>query len=239
MKKFYSTLITAFLSLSLCNGQEFISKYPELTKKNLSEFFADWKAYSDSIAANVPLQDVTLDSIITCEINAYRNLSNHTRLPKFNVLLRYIKVDRYFIEADTTAYLKYGYIYDQNDNNAIIEYRLDSITPPLSPTGLYLTDSIESKLSHFAGGLNKADGTLTKIKNKNLKTLSKYIDLAYGHWGGYWHFCTFPQIYRITAAHNLLIFKRRTSWCTGDERWYKKSGNVFIRDPERKNGWIE
>ena len=34
----------------VCSGQSFLSKYPKLTKKNLSGFLSDWGAYSDSIA---------------------------------------------------------------------------------------------------------------------------------------------------------------------------------------------
>ena len=44
----------------VCSAQSFLSKYPELTKKNLSAFFVDWKAYSDSVAHNV----VSTDSVI-------------------------------------------------------------------------------------------------------------------------------------------------------------------------------
>ncbi len=44
-------IITIMLALSaiVCSGQSFLSRYPKLTKKNLSEFFSEWEAYSDSI----------------------------------------------------------------------------------------------------------------------------------------------------------------------------------------------
>lgn len=44
----------------LCSGQTFLTKYPKLTKKNLNEFFLEWKAYSDTINSN----NVVADSII-------------------------------------------------------------------------------------------------------------------------------------------------------------------------------
>ena len=45
--------ITLMLTLStiVCSGQSFLSKYLKLTENNLNEFFSDWEAYSDSIAA--------------------------------------------------------------------------------------------------------------------------------------------------------------------------------------------
>ena len=57
--------MTAFL----CSGQAFLAKYPKLTKKNLKEFFLDWKAYSDTITSNY----VITDSVIA-DINMWNNV---------------------------------------------------------------------------------------------------------------------------------------------------------------------
>ena len=62
-------ITTLFLGLTtlVCSGQSFLLEYPKLTKKNLSEFFLDWKAYSDSIALKATKNDSLIDEIVCTE----------------------------------------------------------------------------------------------------------------------------------------------------------------------------
>lgn len=59
-------IITIMLALSaiVCSGQSFLSKYPRLTKKNLSEFFSDWEAYSNSVASRAVKNDSLIDMVV-------------------------------------------------------------------------------------------------------------------------------------------------------------------------------
>ncbi len=52
------------LATLVCSGQSFLSKFPKLTKKNLSEFFSDWEAYSDSIASRAMKNDSLIDMVV-------------------------------------------------------------------------------------------------------------------------------------------------------------------------------
>ena len=226
--------LTAFIS----SGQTFLTKYPKLTKKNLNEFFYDWKAYSDSIDTNNVIADSVLMDIIMWN-NASFWLEGHpTRTPKYNVIPQEIEVERYHLDVDTVmAKLCLGFpefIEDLKDD----QYVVDSVTPVLPWRVLYLTSGINKKLSSFAGGLKNGD-KIGKIHKKNIKEIKKYIPVDYGHWGGYWWFTSFPIITNIRYADNLIAVMRRTSWWTGDVIWYVKENGQFVRRTEPITTWVE
>ena len=158
--------------------------------------------------------------------------------PKYHVMPHYINVERYYMDVDTTVFNpRYGFPYhypELKDN----EYRIDSIIPQLPYRGLYLTSDISKTLSTFVGGCRKGD-KIEKINKGNLKILKKYIPVDYGHWGGYWWFTSFPLITNICYADNLIAVKIRTSWWTGEETWYIKKDDEFVRREEPAGEWIE
>lgn len=222
----------------LCSGQTFLTKYPKLTKKNLNEFFLEWKAYSDTINSNNVVADSIIADIIMWN-NITFSLEGHpTNEPKYNVIPQTIEIERYYLDVDTVmAKLCHGFpefIEDLKDD----QYVVDSVTPVLPWRGLYLTSDINKKLSSFAGGLKNGD-KIGKIHKKNIKELKKYIPVDYGHWGGYWWFTSFPIITNIRYADNLIAVMRRTSWWTGDVIWYVKENGKFIRRPEPITSWVE
>ncbi len=222
----------------LCSGQTFLTKYPKLTKKNLNEFFLEWKAYSDTINSNNVVADSIIADIIMWN-NITFSLEGHpTNEPKYNVIPQTIEIERYYLDVDTVmARLCHGFpefIEDLRDE----QYVVDSVTPVLPWRGLYLTPDINKKLSSFAGGLKNGD-KIGNINKKNVKILKKYIPVDYGHWGGYWWFTSFLIITNIRYADNLIAVMRRTSWWTGDVIWYVKEDGKFIRRPEPITSWVE
>lgn len=237
--------ITIMLTLSaiVCSGQSFLSRYPKLTKKNLSEFFSDWEAYSDSIASRAVKNDSLIDMVVAYnyrpkELERRACLSGKNAVPKYHVVPQYIDVERYYLDVDTTVFNpRYGFpnYYSELTDN---EYRIDSIIPQLPYRGLYLTSDISKTLSTFVGGCRKGD-KIEKINKGNLKALKKYIPVYYGHWGGYWWFTSFPLITNICYADNLIAVKIRTSWWTGEETWYIKKDDEFVRREEPAGEWIE
>lgn len=240
MKKTILTLI--FGMVTFCsNGQSFLSNYPKLTRKNLNEFFTDWKTYSDSIALKATTNDSLMNRIQRIESLPVLTAGQPDvtkASPRYFVLPQYIKIERYDIDVDTiTAKLDLGFpsfIPDMKDS----QYTVDSIMPVLPREGLYLTPDINRILSTFAGGLKENDKTV-KIKKGNVRRLKKYIAVDYGHWGGYWWFTSFPLITGICHANNLIAVMRRTSWCTGDVVWYIKENDAFVRQPKSVVSWIE
>lgn len=238
-------IITIMLTLSaiVCSGQSFLSKYPKLTKKNLNEFFSDWEAYSDSVASRAVKNDSLIDMVVaynylSMQLEGGTFLTGKNAAPKYHVIPQYIDVERYYLDVDTTVFNpRYGFPYhypELKDN----EYRIDSIIPQLPYRGLYLTSDISKTLSTFVGGCRKGD-KIEKINKGNLKILKKYIPVDYGHWGGYWWFTSFPLITNICYADNLIAVKIRTSWWTGEETWYIKKDDEFVRREEPTGEWIE
>lgn len=231
------------LSAIVCSGQSFLSRYPKLTKKNLSEFFLDWEAYSDSIASRAVKNDSLIDMVVADnyrpkELERRTCLSGKNAVPKYHVVPQYIDVERYYMDVDTTVFNpRYGFpnYYSELTDN---EYRIDSIIPQLPYRGLYLTSDISETLSTFVGGCRKGD-KIEKINKGNLKILKKYIPVDYGHWGGYWWFTSFPLITNICYADNLIAVKIRTSWWTGEETWYIKKDDEFVRREKPAGEWIE
>lgn len=159
--KIFITIMLVMLALA-CNGQSFLSKYPKLTKKNLPEFFSDWEAYSDSISSRTVKKDSLIDKVVAYSyapqmLEGRTCLSGEDAQPKYHVAPRYIKVERYYMNVDTTmAKANFGfpsYIPDMKNE----QYSVDSITPVLPHGWLYITDDIYIKLSVFVGGLKKGE----------------------------------------------------------------------------------
>lgn len=238
-KAFLTILLT--LSALVCSGQSFLSKYPKLTDKNLSEFFADWEAYSDSIISRGVKNDALMDMVVadnyaplflegdTCK-------SGESASPKYHVAPQYIKVERYRMDIDTSKIYD-SFPYKIPDLKAD-QYSVDTITPALVHGWLYLTRDIERKLSVYAGGLKNGE-KFDEINKDNVAKLSQYIPVHYGHWGGYWWFESFPLIRRFCYADNLIAVNRRTSWCSGDEFWYVKENGKFVKLKDPVTWWIE
>lgn len=222
----------------ICHAQSFLSKYPKLTKKNLSEFFVDWKAYSDSITV---IEDSVLAEVVKHEYAVFwlqSDIKPNGITPKYRVFPQNIEVERCYFDVDTTQ-AKFDFdlavTLAINDQSVIDSF---NITPVLPHRGLYLTDSIDRVLSKFIGGLWDGN-TLTKIKDTNVFKLEKYVPVAYGHWGGYWWFTSFPLITKICYTNNLIAVMRRTSWCRGDTILYIKQNDKFIRRQQPIRTWIE
>lgn len=238
MKKILIVILLCSVTIFV-NSQDFLSKYPKLTKTNMIEFFIDWKAYSDSVNTSNVISDSVLAEVIKWEYAAFWLEGSTTgQFPKYNTLPRFINVERYYLDVDTAmAKLCHGFpefIPDLKVN----QYFVDSITPVLPHNGLYLTPDLEKTLSIFVGGIRFGDKKY-KIKKGNVNRLKKYVTVDYGHWGGYWWFTSFPLITNICYADNLIVIMRRTSWCTGDVIWYIKENDKFVRYPEPITYWIE
>jgi hypothetical protein len=141
------TTIAFILAALVCSGQSFVQKYSKLTQQNLSEFFTDWKAYSDSISTNNVITDSVLADVIRQEYAAFGAENKQiidSISPKYRVFPRYIKVERYYLDVDTAiARSQLGFpsfIPEMKDDH----YVADSITPNLTPDGLYLTKDIKN-----------------------------------------------------------------------------------------------
>lgn len=96
----------------------------------------------------------------------------------------------------------------------------------------YLFNNIEKSLSLYLGGLSES---CEDIHKEHLKELCKYIEVWYGHWGGYWHLATMPNIYHLCVFDNGVLVFLRDSWCSGIDVFMPNGSHDFIE----VSHWVE
>ena len=240
-------IITIMLTLStlVCCGQSFLSKYPKLTKKNLSEFFEDWQAYSDSVAGTV-----NCHSDICNAVNAEFDSCNHvirklqgtaSRYVKksgrkdFGIIPQYIPVEYYPISPTPNDTLFFSWGYYQMHLDKMVEY---TITPRLQPNELYLTRNIRDRLMEFLTGKSIAHERPAKYLKKNIKELKKYLWRYNGDCNGAVIFNNFPYVYYVRATNDFIVLYVRDGYYTGYEIWYIKKDGKFGRVSGKHHTWI-
>lgn len=146
MNKMFAIILMMCLSALFCSGQTFLDKYPKLTKKNLSEFFFDWKAYSDSVAANVNCKsdvcnavNAEMDSVFRVIRFLQGNLSHdYVGKPyyRYGIIPQSIPVEYYPITPTPNDTVFFRDDYASLYEDIVVR---DTITPILRPNELYLT----------------------------------------------------------------------------------------------------
>lgn len=164
------------LSAIVCSGQSFLSKYPKLTKKNLSEFFDDWQGYSDSIADTVNCHsdicnavNAEFDSCFHVIRELQGCVSHYVKKSKrkeFGIILQNIPVEYYPITPTPNDTLFFAWGYYQMHLDKMVEY---TITPRLRPNELYLTSNIYDRLMEFLAGKSVAHERPAKYLKRILR----------------------------------------------------------------------
>lgn len=154
--KIFIITIMFTLSTLVCSGQSFLSKYPKLTKKNLSEFLLDWQIYSDSVAGTVNCHsdicnavNAEFDSCFHVVRELQSCVSHYVKKSikkEFGIIPQYIPVEYYPISPTPNDTLSFFGEYSQLHLDKIVEY---TITPRLRPNELYLTSNIDDRLMEF------------------------------------------------------------------------------------------
>ena len=189
-----------------------------------NEFFAQWKVLSDHYAA--VRSNPVIDSIYQRTFEHY--LPDSIRY-KYFVLLLTVDVSIYNRSFDTTENahlndLKYK-LYLKSEGSFIPHLNTDREV-------LYLFDNIEKSLSFYLGGLSE---TGKDIHKEHVKDLRKYIEVWYGHWGGYWELATMPNIYHLCVFDNGVLVFLRDSWNSGIDVFLPNDSQDFIE----VSSWIE
>lgn len=234
--------LTAFIS----SGQTFLTKYPKLTKKNLSEFFEDWKAYSDSVAGTVNCHSDICNAVNaefdSCfhVIRALQYYASHyvrrSKRKDYGIIPQYIPVEFYPIELAPVDTLFFSLDYASLHNDILVN---DTITPALRPNELYITTQTRDRLLEFIAGLNVRNERPAKFIQKNIKELRKYIDHYNEEHNGMVVFSNYPYVWKVQATKNFIVLHIRASNYSGYEQWYINYGNGFRKVLGEKNAWIE
>ena len=188
------------------------------------DFFNQWKELSNYYAAM--RSNPVIDSI-------YQRAFEHY-LPDS---IRY----KYFVLLPTVNVSIYNRSYDTIDGAHLNDLKYKSFLKskgsfiPHLNTGrevLYLFDNIEKSLSQYLGGLSV---TAEDIDKEHVKDLRNYIEVWYGHWGGYWELATMPDIYSLCVFNNGVLVFLRYSWNSGIDVFLPNESQEFIE----VSYWIE
>lgn len=245
MQKYIAVIFALFLSVLTSSGQSFLEKYPKLTKKNLSAFFGDWKAYSDSVADNTD-SNSDICRIVNAEIDsafhiirALQGDASHyveKRKVKYGIIPQHIPVEYYPIAPTPNDTLFFSWDYASLYDNILVK---DTVTPALGPEELYLTNKISTRLMEFITGLNVDNERPGRFINRNIKELQKHILHYNDEYNGWVNFNDYPYISKVQATDDFIVLHLRASNYTGYECWYIKKDGKFEEVPGIHNAWIE
>ena len=190
-------------------------------------FFYQWHKQSEEFARFHSLHsNATIDSVFQQVFLHYSNRTTHPYI----VLPKYVPVTILNADFDKKNYRSMLDI--QKDSSFIIS--VDSTYIPhlnVKNPVLYLFKKQEEALSTYLGGVPTAN----EINRKNAGKVALYMEINYGHWGGYWHLETMPIIYQICIYNNGAYISLRDSWCSGKSIFIPTHSNEFIEVGK----WIE
>ena len=190
-------------------------------------FFYQWHKQSEEFARFHSLHsNATIDSVFQQVFLHYSNITTHPYI----VLPKYVPVTILNADFDEKNYRSMLDI--QKDSSFIIS--VDSTYIPhlnVKNPVLYLFMKQEEALSTYLGGVPTAN----EINRKNAGKVALYMEINYGHWGGYWHLETMPIIYQICIYNNGAYISLRDSWCSGKSIFIPTHSNEFIE----VGSWIE
>jgi hypothetical protein len=140
--------------------------------------------------------------------------------------------------------LKYPSVQD-SAKVEIKDFRPETVLP--AEKKLYLTSYYKTELIQFLGDQHSPLGAggimnptmATKKTWKRQHFLNKYLNVIYGHWGGYWHLETHPEVYLVvinpSSTKAALYF--RLVYEGGQAYLEKQNGKWMLI--ESKRTWIE
>lgn len=68
----------------------------------MSQFFSDWKVYSDSVASLVTKKDSLIDMAVGYNYLSLMLEGYRPGKEKYIVIPQYIKIERYYVDVDTS-----------------------------------------------------------------------------------------------------------------------------------------
>lgn len=199
-------------------------KVTTITYPLTNTFFAHWQRLSDEYASSHPSPNIG---------HVYQHVFIHfcdsNNSHSYYVLPPSVKVRKYSSEFDPKHY------HSKLDEDFFKEAPEFAYVPHLytNKPVLYLFDEIEKNIGEYLGGVKDEYGK--DINKEHVDDLQQYIELHYGHWGGYWHLATMPIIFRMYFFCNGVYASLRDSWCTGKEVFMPYQSDEFIE----VGGWIE
>ncbi len=228
--------------------------FQQSSTDDLEQFFKNW---NDSVTSNT-VSFIKKDNVTEAIYEIYKEfykpldlneLGNWEWGNSLNSNCKYVAVQNkiYFavLKEDLfDIWFRYD-IYETIKFDSIHDFR-----PPLilaKDKVLYLTPEYEKSLNKFLETESTEmgeNGIMTPSvpkgdSDKRYAFIRPYIPVLHGHWGGYWHIATHPEISRILLDTNNVTAKVyfRVGYQGGEATLKKKSNGWTIE--ESQTTWIE
>lgn len=243
---------------STCFGQEglkYLEKaYKKKSQSQYSQFLQKWQDESTPIAS--------LDSLSNLQRNVYEifedfyNPFNLQRIGTgewgdelYSDIDYVIIQNAIFIYTYKTDSLNF-HAFENTDSLLLSKDSITNFRPELQfkqAKTLYLLPKYEIVINKFLGSKNYPLGrggimnpSRARGKSeKRLKFLNKKLNIIHGHWGGYWHIETHPEVFSICFNKDRTIAKinYRLVYQGGEAIYTKQNGEWKLKDAHLT--WIE
>jgi len=228
-------LEAAYLNLSTGKLDDFFDDWNKTVKQNSNEFIYK----NDTVKAVYDIYKVFYNPLDVLKLGDWEwgnSLNSDCKYVAVqNKMFYYILPD---INIDNISYLETK------------RYYIDNFRPSVnlnSDKVLYLADEYNESINIFLGS-ESIEAGVGGIMNpsrpkgeseKRYNFLRQYIPILHGHWGGYWHIETHPEIERLVFNYKL---DKATAYFRvgymGGEATFSKDGNKWILEDSRAT-WIE
>jgi hypothetical protein len=216
----------------------------------IDAFMAEWNKTIKPNSEDFINQNDTMNAVFSIYREFYKpldllKLGDWEWGNKLNSKSKYIVIqNKVFYSVLSTNNLD-DYDWKTSKRDSIVNFR-----PPVKLEKiktLYLTDEYAESINIFLGTLSTVVGednimSLSKPKEeseKRYEMLRSYIPILHGHWGGYWHLETHPNVSIIILNKTLTKAKIdfRVGYQGGETILQKKGADWVIK--ESKATWIE
>lgn len=225
--------------------------FRQIKTDSFGQFFTNWNNVIKSNTVSFIHQNDTIAAVF----NIYKVLYKPLDLLKLgewewgndlNSECKYVVVqNKIFYSVLEANHFNDDYSWEKTKKDSIINFR-----PPIdldSNKVLYLTAEYEKSINKFLGteSTTVGEGNIMNPSRpkgeseKRYNTLRQYIPILQGHWGGYWHIETHPEISVIVLDKALT---KATAYFQvgyqGGEASLVRNGNIWIIT-KSKPTWIE
>jgi hypothetical protein len=235
------------------NRINLLEAYIKKDEKKVKQYFKDWNRESKKLTKTEYKDEIeeSLYGIYKAVFHPYNMepLLNYMFLDDYEYdLLQVINETPYVVTQDEIQYIlrEVKSIYDPDFfNYYILNYRINrndiksiiEFYPSVDIEDekvLHLTDEYENELELFLGTKDHplGEGNIMSPASPEEETLKRYqyirnyIPILYGHWGGYWHISTHPELRLVYLDPDLdhAVAQYRIGYCFGYAEVKKVNG---------------
>lgn len=254
----YILLLICAFSFSTCFGQDELKNlenaYKNKSQSQYDQFIEHWRSESIPITSLDSLGKLQKD-VYEIFINFY-NPFNLQRIgtgewgDKLYSDIDYVIIQNtIFIYTYKTDSLNF-HVFADTDSLVLSKDSIMNFRPKIEfeqAKTLYLLPKYDLVINKFLGSKNfplGAGGIMNPSRArgqsaKRLEFMNKKLNIIHGHWGGYWHIETHPEVFSVDFNNDRTIAKvnYRLVYQGGEATYIKENGKWTLKDAHLT--WIE